>query len=76
VTLKNQADFDQFLQEDEHPKMVAFYKQEDEIETKIINDLVEQDHLRTFDIQKVGLCLEGCEIVYKNIVNSPTKNVC
>ena len=67
-TLKNQAEFNQFLQEDNNPKLVAFYRKEDEAEIKIIKDLVEQDYLRVFDIYKVAFCFEDCEVTFKNIV--------
>ena len=70
VDLKNQDELDAFLQSDKNPKLIAFYTSDSTEEINVLKELLAGDALQNFEIHKVGLCLENCNVTFQNIVHS------
>lgn len=70
VDLKNQDELDNFLQSDKNPKLIAFYTSDSTEEINALKEILAGDVLQSFEIHKVGLCLEDCNVTFQNIVNT------
>jgi len=58
------------LKSDKNPKLVAFYTSDSTNEINVLKELLAGDTLQNFEIHKVGLCLEDCEVTFQNLTFS------